>query len=269
MIRSDNLPLVSLQGGTRPSAGANAMADRTDGVVERAMRQARPEAGLHLPSPRVVALLCYCTLSAMSVVAAPLVGRIEGDTYISANGEFRIQAPVLPELGGLIEDSASVVTFHDDFGTHISIACFEMDATQRWELDTRGLRDYLLFFFNNVVMVNFSTRFPGSKVESARYLPELLDGSLIAYSLLPGGSSFETQRLVLDPAPVEPVTAKRGTLVFIRHRRVYVISAELAERVTQRSSYQLTVEQEDTQLTSRLTLLAGRMTFTRDQPRNL
>jgi len=213
-------------------------------------------------------LLCSLFLAFRSAnAAAPLVGRMEGEDYISANGEFRIRAPVLPELGGSIEDSETVVTFHDDFGTHVGIACFEMDATQRWELDTRGLRDYLLFFFNDVVMVNFTTRFPGSKVESARYLPELLDGALIAYSLLPGGSSFEHQTLVLGPAATGPVTAKRGTLVFVRHRHVYAVSIELAERATQRSTYRLTVEQEDEQLSGRLTALAKRMTFTRDQPR--
>jgi hypothetical protein len=201
------------------------------------------------------------------VVAAPLVGRMEGEQYVSGNGEFRIRAPVLPELGGNIEDSDSVVTFHDDFGTHISIACFELDATQRWELETRGRRDYLLYFFTDVVMANFNTRFPGSQIESARYLPDLLDGSLIAYSLLPGGSNFAPPDLVTGPAAHQPVTAKRGTLLFVRHRHVYVVTTELAERVTQRSTYKQTVEQENEQLATRLQALVGRMTFTRDQPR--
>lgn len=211
--------------------------------------------------------LCSLALTGLTVSATPLTGRLEGETYVSATGEFRIRAPVLPELGGSIEDSENTVTFHDDFSTHLSIACFELDAPQRWEFETRGLRDYLLYFLTDVVMVNFNARFPGSKVESARYLPELLDGSLIAYSLLPGGSNFEPQDMVPGATPREHVTAKRGTLLFIRHRHVFVVSTELAERATQRSTYRQTTEQENEQLTSRLTAVVGRMTFTHDQPR--
>jgi hypothetical protein len=216
---------------------------------------------------RSVALLfCCITVIALPAVAAPLVGRMDGDQYVAANGEYRIRAPVLPELGGSIEDSESVVTFHEDFGTHISIACFDLDATQRWELETRGRRDYLLYFFTDVVMANFTSRFPGAKTESARYLPEMLDGALIAYSLLPGGSNFIPPELVPGAAR-EPVTAKRGNLLFVRHRHVYVVTTELAERATQRTTYKQTVEQEDELLSARLQAIIGRMTFTHDQPR--
>lgn len=210
-------------------------------------------------------VLCSLALVALPAAATPLTGRLEGDTYISATGEFRIRAPVLPELGGRIEDSESVVTFQDDFGTHVSIACFELDALQRWEFDTRGLRDYLLFFFTDIVMKNFNVRFPGSTVESARFLPELHDGALIGFSLLPGGSHFDDKASVVDGTRV-PILAKRGTLLFLRRRHVYVVSTELAERVTQRSTYRQTVEQENEQLSGRLTALVGRLTFTREQP---
>jgi len=193
---------------------------------------------------------------------------MEGDTYVSATGEFRIRAPVLPELGGTIEDTDTVVTFHDDFGTHLSIACFDLDATQRWELDTRGLRDYLLYFFTDIVLANFQSRYPGSKVESARFLPDLLDGTLIAYALLPGGSNFAEPPSMLGGPGADPVVAKRGSLLFMRHRHVYVVSLELAERATQRSTYNLTTPQEDDQLSSRLTAAVGRMTFSDDRPRS-
>lgn len=211
-------------------------------------------------------VLCSLTLAAVPVDAAPLAGRMEGDTYVSANGEFRIRAPVLPELGGRIEDSEAVVTFQDDFGTHISIACFELDAVQRWEFETRGRRDYLLYFLTDIVMANFHLRFPGSTVESARYLAELLEGALIGYSLLPGGSHVEDRASVVDGTRA-PVTAKRGTLLFVRHRHVYAVSTELSERATQRLTYRQTVEQENEQLSGRLTALAGRISFTRDKPR--
>jgi hypothetical protein len=214
-----------------------------------------------------LSVLLACGLAASALSAAPLVGRLEGDIYISPTGEFRIRAPVLPELGGTIEDTDSVVTFHDDFGTHLSIACFDLDATQRWEFETRGRRDYLLYFFTDIVLANFQSRFPGSRIEGARYLADLLEGTMIAFALLPGGSNFaEPPSILGGPAP-EPVVAKRGSLLFVRHRHVYVVSLELSERATQRSTYNLTPAQEDDQLTSRLTAVVGRMTFTDDRPR--
>lgn len=217
--------------------------------------------------PRLLPLLlCFLAL-AVTGTGAPLVGRMDGETYVSPTGEFRIRAPILTELGGTIEDNPSVVTFHDDFGTHISIACFDLDATQRWELETRGLRDYLLYFFSDIVMVNFTDRYPGSTIESARYLPELQEGALIAYSLLPGGSYFELHNSVTGLAPEKPVVAKRGTLLFVRHRHVYVISTELSERALQRTTYNQTTKQEDDTLATRLTAIVGRMTFADDRPR--
>ncbi len=77
--------------------------------------------------------------------AMPLLGRVDGRTYISPTGAFKVSIPVLPELGGNITDTENVVTFQDDFNTHISIAAFPQDATQRWEMSTRGLKDYLVY----------------------------------------------------------------------------------------------------------------------------
>jgi hypothetical protein len=59
------------------------------------------------------------------------------------------------------------------------------------------------------------------------------------------------------------VKAKRGTMVFVRNRHIYVLSIELAERVTQRSTYALTKEQEDSSLSERLVNLAERLVFTK------
>lgn len=214
-----------------------------------------------------LSVLLVCGLAASALSGAPLVGRMDGDTYVSPTGEFRIRAPVLPELGGTIEDTDAVVTFHDDFGTHLSIACFDLDATQRWEFETRGRRDYLLYFFTDIVLANFQSRFPNSRIESARYLADLLEGTVIAFALLPGGSNFDAPPSVVDGSMPEPVIAKRGSLLFVRHRHVYVVSLELSERALQRNTYALTTAQEDEQLSNRLIAVVGRMTFTDDRPR--
>ena len=217
-------------------------------------------------------LLCSIAAAAALVAVARaedgvLTGRMEGDVYVSPTGEFKIPAPVLTELGGTITDTDNVVTFSDSYNTHLSIACFELDASQKWELDTRGLRDYLLYFFTNFVLADFQTRFPKSSIESARFMPDLLNGTMVTFALLPGGSSFESRNRLVDEPPATPVVAKRGTLLFMRNQHIYVVSSELAERATQRSTYNRTVEQENQLLTERLTTLAGRFIFNSNKSR--
>jgi hypothetical protein len=219
--------------------------------------------------PRLLPALTTCALlgTVLSAQTAGLTGKMEGATYISATGEFRFPSPVLPELGGTITDTENVVTFSDSYNVHISIACFPQDASQKWELETRGRRDYLLYFFNSFVLADFPRRWPDSRIESARFVPELLDGALMAYALLPGGSLFEGKNSVLGTPGGDPVTAKRGTLLFVRHGHVYAVSTELAERATQRSTYQQSVEQENAVLGERLAALANRFIFPAPKPR--
>ena len=218
---------------------------------------------------RLIPALATCALlgPVLPAQTAGLTGKMESDTYVSATGEFRFPSPVLPELGGKITDTENVVTFSDSFNVHISLACFPQDASQKWELETRGRRDYLLYFFTTFVLADFQRRYPGSQIESARFVPELLDGALIAYALLPGGSFFEGRNSVLGNSGPAPVTAKRGTLLFARLGHVYVVSTELAERATQRSTYQQSVEKEDAVLNERLTALASRFIFPAVKPR--
>jgi hypothetical protein len=208
--------------------------------------------------------LVPATVSAQN---AELAGKLEGDTYVSATGEFKVPLPVLRELGGTITDTENVVTFTDSYNTHISIACFPQDALQRWEFETRGRRDYLLYFFTDFVLADFARRFPGSTIESARFIPDLMEGALVTYALLPGGSYFEPKDSALGP-PANKVTAKRGTLLFVRNGHVFVLSTELAERAIQRSTYQATPEKENAQLTGRLTELVGRLVFPGPKPHN-
>jgi hypothetical protein len=119
-----------------------------------------------------------------------------------------------------------------------------------------------LFFFNSFVLADFQTRFTGSSIESARFLPDLMAGTMITFALLPGGSYFEARNSVSGAPAEKPVIAKRGTLLFARNGYIYIISTELAERATQRSTYNRTVEQENQLLTERLTALANRIIFT-------
>lgn len=210
-----------------------------------------------------LASAALCPLRAQDA-ATSLVGRTEGNMYISPTGAFRVTIPVLAPLGGSITDTDNVVTFQDDFNTHQSIACFKMDATQRWEEETRGRKDYLVWFFSNFVQADFQRRFPGSRIESAHFLADVQSGALLVYNLLPGGSMFANRAAIIDAG--QPPVAKRGNLVFAQDGYVYVLSIELAEKVLEGSAYNKTITEEDGLLRQRLFDLLGKITFVAPVP---
>ena len=208
---------------------------------------------------RLSLALVVATVTALVGRAQSLEGKIEGKSYVSPTGIFKVVIPVLPELGGDITDTPNVVTFQDDFNVHVSIAAFPQDATQRWELSTRGLKDYLIYFFSNFVLSDFKQSFEGVQIESAKFVPSLLDGALLTYLLVPGGTMFgdRVPQLSVDRVPV----AKRGNLLFVRNGHIFVISTELAERVIEGRSYSKTTAEEDEILRNRLTEIVSKITF--------
>lgn len=207
----------------------------------------------------LVALVLAPIVAAQEPLAAALIGKVEGKKYASPTGAFKVTIPVLPELGGSITDTPNVVTFQDDFNVHISIASFAQDATQRWELSTRGVKDYLIYFFSNFVLGDFKQTFEGMQVESAKFIPSTLEGSLITYILLPGGSMFmdKVPQIAGGPLPV----AKRGNLLFVRNGHIFVISVELAEKVIEGTTYKKTTAEEDDILRQRLLDVVAKIEF--------
>jgi hypothetical protein len=203
--------------------------------------------------------LCVSEPRAAQESLAPLNGHIETNQYVSPTGTFRVTIPVSPTLGGTISDTENVVTFQDNFNTHQSIACFKMDATQRWELEARGRKDYLIWFFSNFVEADFERRFTGARVESAHFLGKIESGSLLTYNLLPGGSMFAS-KIVINSNEQPPV-AKRGNLVFLRNDHILILSIELSEKVLEGAAFTQTVAEEDDLLRQRLLSLLGKMTF--------
>jgi hypothetical protein len=220
---------------------------------------------------RVLLAFCLLTASFSVSLAQPedpgpgILGRVEGKTYIAPSGAFRVSIPVLAELGGSVRDTENVVTFQDDFNTHISIAAFPQDATQRWELSSRGLKDYLVYFFANFVLSDFKQAFAGVQIESTKFLPSTLDGALITYTLLPGGTMFADKVVSLTPDEKPPV-AKRGNLLFVKNGYIFVISTELAERIIEGRSYKKTTAEEDDLLRQRINDVVGRLQFPKPTP---
>jgi hypothetical protein len=214
---------------------------------------------------RVIPLLLLAAAAAPAEgqdVAPKLAGSVEGSTYTSATGTFKMEIPVLPALGGEVHDTENVVTFRDNYGLQISVGAFVHDATQRWELSTRGPKDYLIYFFGTYVLADFRKFCPGTTIESAGYSSDLEDGALFAYILMPGGSMFEN-RPVFGPTPAQPPVAKRGNLLFVKNGYTFVISSELSERITEGSQYKKTPEEEDQILRVRLVDVLKKMQFTK------
>lgn len=206
--------------------------------------------------------------SAQETVPAPaegLYGQIRGTTYVSPEGRYRVTIPVLPELGGKVHDTENVVTFSDDVSMHLSIACFPLDLSQRWERDTRGIREYLGFFYGEFVFPDFAARFPEAATERALYTGDLLGGAMFVFTLLPGGSAFASRASVLDTPGAVPA-AKRGNLLFVQNDCIFILSMELAERVTQRSTFQKTADEENELLRERLLEFLQKMQITAPRP---
>lgn len=207
--------------------------------------------------------LCAAGLNAQTQ-PPPLKGSIANDVYTSSAGRFSIPLPVLPQLGGEILDTPNVVTFKDHFNTFITVAGFPMDATERWEYSTQGAKDYLVGFFRTVVLDQFRRDFPTMRVEggTGTFIPSLQGGAFIAFFLLPDGSEFTAQ---LDPFAASPAqqhpVAKRANIVFVRNNVNYILSTELAERVTEGLSYKKTPEEENQLLRKRIDDLVSKMSF--------
>lgn len=210
----------------------------------------------------LIAALIFAPVAvrAQAPAGPTLAGRVEGRTYISPTGAFQIAIPVLPELGGSITDTANVVTFQDEFSTHVTIGVFPQDATQRWELSTRGMKDYLVYFFSNFVLTDFKQAFAGAQIESAKFVPNQHGGALLTSILLPGGSMFANKVPQFD-AESGAVVAKRGNLLFVNNSNIFVISTELAERVIAGRTYKKTTAEEDELLRLRLNDIVDRIQF--------
>ncbi len=190
-----------------------------------------------------------------------LKGRLEHNRYVAPSGSYSISLPVQIELGGTVTDTAEVVTFQDDFRIHASVACFRLGSSQERERQTRGLRDYLVWFFRQHVQTQFDRRFPGATIDEARYLPEVLGGALIVYNSLPNGSMFMKQ-MALPDAGARPPPARRGNILFIEQKHLYVVSLELAKLQAEATSSPLVSAEEQREiLREELLGMVGRITF--------
>lgn len=189
-----------------------------------------------------------------------ILGQVDGNQYLSPTGAFRVTIPVLPELGGHIDDNPNVVTFQDLFGEHASIGCFPMNDTLRAEETKRGRKEFLVWFFQNHIQADFARTLPGTSADpNARFLNSVQGGTLFTQLLLPDGSVFAERVFIFPPNPRH--VAKRGNYLFVNNDSIYVISTELADRIFEYSTYKKTPTEEEDILRRRLTEILSHITF--------
>jgi hypothetical protein len=214
----------------------------------------------------IAAVLAGFARAADEAATPGLYGKVEGEVYTAPGGAYSLTIPVLPEFGGQVHDTENVVTFDDSLNTHASIARFPFDMSQKWEYESRGIKEYLAYFYANFVLRDFQARYPGASAETTLFVAGFLDGTLLGYVLLPGGSVFEGRDSIVGPPTGEPAVAKRGNLLFVKSGCIYVLTIELAERITQRSVFNKTPQEENEILRDRLMQLAGRIRFPAPKP---
>ncbi len=194
--------------------------------------------------------------SAQAGTGTRLLGTIEAGRYHAPDDAFSVAVPVLHGDNPSITDNGEIVVFRDQVATLLTIAAFRMPAIAKWEHETTEPREYLIAFFRDNILRDYNREFPGSQIESARFLPGFQGGALVAFALLPGGSAFAAP--ASGGAGATPPIAKRGHVVFVRDERIYVVAIELAERVTRGADFKLTMREEDRVLFDRLiTVLAA------------
>jgi hypothetical protein len=209
-------------------------------------------------------------LSFLTLLTTPLFSQEEGDSalmgsidesnnYTAPGGHYRVSIPVLLELGGSVEDSFIVTDFRDSYGTHILVATLPMDAALRAQLEKTNKKDFLSAFFAQQILAEYQRTYPGAKTEAARYINGVQDGCLFATVLVPGGSAFR-HLLFLKEGEAEPM-AKRGTFLFLKNDRIFMITIELYERMLKRDTFHKTSDEEDAILRERLMDFLGKMTF--------
>jgi len=193
-----------------------------------------------------------------------LKGRIENGRYYAPSNSFDIPLPMLVGDRPLVLDNPNIVVFRDDVRTMLTIAAIHMEPIDKWELDTTSAREFLIKFFRESVLADYREAFPGTSVESARLLNDVEGGSLLVHTLHPNGSAFEIDPIVRNDPATPPPIAKRGNLIFAHGDFVYVISSELADRVTESSTYTTDTETEDRILHDRLLEVHSKIHFAGD-----
>jgi hypothetical protein len=134
-------------------------------------------------------------LHAANLKTGKLVGKIEAGVYVAHNSLFRVAIPIDPGIGGRIDDSPSMVTFSDDFGSlyRIDYIMIPQEASQRRnELGTKAFLEELLF---KIYLPNTVWRgIPTAEIRTQGFSTGRWGEVLITWMFLPQGSAYVVKK---------------------------------------------------------------------------
>jgi hypothetical protein len=148
----------------------------------------------------LLAGIFFLVVSGCGTATPRMSGTLRGQTYTSSSGDFSVQVPVSPDLGGGVQvDNPQSVTFHDKRGSRITFTSipFKSQSSMMSVLQSQG---------REKALTEFAKRDYGGDIV-VHYHPEASGGTI----------SFIFRS----------VTGKTGIAMFTYGERIYIVETDL------------------------------------------
>jgi len=146
---------------------------------------------------------------------------VEGDLYVSPEGNFSVPIPVDEQRGGRIDEEEGSVAFSDDFGVLLKIDYFPIAGEVEETIESVGEEAYLKSFLDNFVSQAILTNIANSKLLHTEYLED--EEAYFAVVDLPAGATMSVQK---NQGSVTRLDAYRGLMAFIADDFCYTVSCQ-------------------------------------------
>jgi len=146
---------------------------------------------------------------------------VDGELYVSPEGNFSVPIPVDEERGGRIDEEEGSVAFSDDFGVLLKIDYFPIAGEVEETIESVGEEAYLKSFLDNFVSQAILTKIANSKLLHAEYLED--EEAYFAVVDLPAGATMSMQK---NQGSVTRLDAYRGLMAFIADDFCYTVSCQ-------------------------------------------
>ena len=146
---------------------------------------------------------------------------VDGELYVSPEGNFSVPIPVDEEQGGRIDEEEGSVGFSDDFGVLLKIDYFPITGAAEAEIESAGEEAYLKSFIDNVFSPVILTNVANYKLVHAQYLED--EEAYFAIFDLPAGATMSVQK---NGGLLTRMDAYRGLLAFIADDFCYTVSCQ-------------------------------------------
>lgn len=146
---------------------------------------------------------------------------VDGELYVSPEGNFSLPIPVDEQRGGRIDEEEGSVAFSDDFGVLLKIDYFPISGEVEAEIESVGEEAYLKYFLDNFICQAILTNVPNSRLLHAEYLED--EEAYFAVFDLPGGATISVKE---NGGPLTRLDAYRGIMAFIADDFCYTVSCQ-------------------------------------------